>query len=197
MPQSKEREQDFLALEHLHRVRANFRSRICEASRDRAEDVQDILRTDGMFDFAEFFFTIDAMGLKAPEDISILADLHNRRIEAIVGDPDILRRRRLNRERLLAAIFTSDTRPRLEEIWRELPGSLDQSNLARFLLPQMSSETSRKLILTSQSAGFLSRRKTPYGSIVVNSTGVMEAVFGRCIRQMRLSIAALQETSCA
>jgi hypothetical protein len=184
-------EKDLSALEQMHRVRVGFRSKICEVSYDKSEAVLCELRSDGMFDFAEFFYTIDAMNLKAIDDISILADLHNRRIEKIVDDPDTLRDRKLNRDRVLSAIFTSDTRPRLEEIWHESPGSLDQSNLARFLMPQMSSETSRKLILACQDAGFLSRRKTAYGSIVVKSSGIMERVFQTCIREMRLSIAAL------
>jgi hypothetical protein len=33
-------------------------------------------------------------------------------------------------------------------------GALDQSNLARFLLPQMSAETTRKLAVAAQAAGF-------------------------------------------
>lgn len=193
MSKLSEYEMDYTALEELHRVRVNFRSQICAASKDQSEDVLNELRADGMFDFSEFFFMIEAMGLNAPDDISILAELHNRRIQNILENTDALRARKFNKERLLSAIFTSDTRPRLEEIWRNSPGSLDQSNLARFLLPQMSVETSRKIILASHSAGFLMRHKTAYGSIVVRSTGIMEAVFGRNIRRMRQSIAALKD----
>jgi hypothetical protein len=88
-------------------------------------------------------------------------------------------------------MFTSDTLPRLETCWREAPRSLDQSNLARFLLPQMSSETTRKLVVASTAAGFLNRRETVLGTMVVVSNGVPEDVFGQRMREMRVGIATL------
>ena len=95
------------------------------------------------------------------------------------------------KERLLAAIFTSDTRPRLEQVWREAPGSLDQSNLARFLIPQMSAETTRKLVVACETAGFLTRTTTVFGTIIVNSTLKMELIFRDVIQDMRLALKAL------
>jgi hypothetical protein len=186
-----ELEKDFAALEHMRRARMCFSARICAASAAQDEETLDALRQDSMFEFAEFYFTLAAMGFQAAEDIVILAEMHNQRIEDLLGDPEAMRRRKLRKDRLLAAIFTADTKPRLEQIWREQPGALDQSNLARFLAPQVSAETTRKLCAASSAAGFLTRRETVFGAVVHSSTGVMEEAFGSCLREMRLSIAAL------
>ena len=40
-------------------------------------------------------------------------------------------------------------------------------------------------------AGFLTRRETGFGTMVVVSTGVMEDVFGQCMREMRDGICSL------
>lgn len=184
-------EKDFSALEYMRRARMTFSTRICEASATRDGGVLEDLRLDSMYEFAEFYFTLVAMEFTAPDDISILAEMHNQRIEDLLKDQEAMRQRKLRKDRLLGAIFTADTRPRLEQFWREQPGSLDQSNLARFLLPQMSAETTRKLVVASQAAGFLTRKDTVFGTVLVASTGVMENVFGSCLREMRLAISAL------
>lgn len=184
-------EKDFATLEYIRRSRMHFGERICAASATQDADVLDDLRLDSMYEFAEFYFTIAAMGFTEADDITILAEMHNQRIEDLLKNADAMRHRKLRKDRLLEAIFTADTRPRLEQIWRAQPGALDQSNLGRFLLPQMSKETSRTLIVAAQAAGFLTRTVTVYGAIVVASTGVMEEVFGGCLRETRLAIAKL------
>jgi hypothetical protein len=186
-----ETDKDFAALEYMRRARMTFETRICEASATQDGDVLKNLRLDNMYEFAEFYFSLDAMRLTGPDDISILAEMHNQRIVDLCKNEKAMRQRNLNEERMLDAIFSSDTRPRLEQTWRDAPGAIDQSNLARFLLPQMSKETSRKLIHASAEAGFLNRASTVYGAVIVSSTGVMEKTFGACLREMRLAIAAL------
>jgi hypothetical protein len=184
-------EKDLAALEHMRRARMNFGDRICAASGSQSDEVLESLRLESMFEFAEFYFAIKATGLCGPDDVTVLAEMHNQRIEDLLRNSVAMRQRKLSKDRLLNAIFTSDTRPRLEHCWREKPGSLDQSNLARFLLPQMSSETTRKLVVASEEAGFLKREKTAFGTFVVVSTGMMENVFGQCMREMREAIATL------
>lgn len=186
-------EKDFAALEHVRRARFTFETRICEASEIRTPSVLETLRLDSMYEFAEFFFTMEAMDLKSAGDVSVLADAHDRRIIALMGDQMALRRRRLRRESLLDSIFSSDVRPRLEAIWSAEPGSLDQSNLARFLVTQMSAETTRNLVVAASAAGFLTRFRHPLNVFVVRSTGVMEQVFADCLRDLRLAIAAMEE----
>jgi hypothetical protein len=186
-----ESEKDLGALEHMRRARMNFGIRICEASSSQDDTILEDLRLESMFEFAEFYFGIRVLGFTEPDDITILAKMHNQRIVDLEKNPAEMRQRRLSKERILKGMFTADTLPRLESCWREAPGSLDQSNLARFLTPQMSPETTRKLVVASTAAGFLSRRETVFGTMVVISTGVMEDVFGQCMREMRKSISQL------
>lgn len=186
--ESAEREKDFAALDLIAKARLDFERRICAASASNSEAILDILRQDKMFEYAQFFFTIATMGFHGQSDAVLLADFHNEHIDALLKNEADLKRRGLPKDRLLKAIFTSDTKPRLDLLWREQPGSLDQSNLARFLVTQMSSETARKITEAAEAAGFVTRRQHPFGAIVVRSTGVMERVMSEAIRQMRLAI---------
>jgi hypothetical protein len=186
--QRSEREKDFAALDIVSRSRLDFERRMCAASLSQAADVLDALRLEKTYEFAQFFFTIEVMGLTGPDDASLLADLHNDHVEGLLKDKLGMQRRGLKEDRLLKAIFTSDTKPRLEQIWREKPGALDQSNLARFLVTQMSSESARKIAEACEAAGFVTRTQHVFGAIVVSSTGVMERVLGESLREMRLAI---------
>ncbi len=111
----------------------NFEQRVCAISQSQDEEVLETLRLEKMFEFAQFFFAIQAMELNGPDDAVMLADLHNDHLDKLLKDKAALRRRGLTADRLLKAIFISDTKPRLEQTWRESPSALDQSNLARFL----------------------------------------------------------------
>jgi hypothetical protein len=187
----REYEKDFAALDMMSKARLNFERRICAVSLSQDEEVLETLRLEKMFEFAQFFFTIAVMGLTGPDDAGLLADLHNDQLDKLLKDKAALRRRGLREDRVLKAIFTSDTKPRLEQIWRESPGSLDQSNLARFLVTQMSSETTRKIAEACGEAGFVRRSQHVFGATVVSSTGVMERALGESLREMRLSIGKL------
>jgi hypothetical protein len=187
----REYEKDFAALDIMSKARLDFERRICAASRSQDEEVLETLRLEKIFEFAQFFFTITVMGLDGPNDAGILADLHNEQLDALLRDKVALRRRGLREDRVLKAIFTADTKPRLEQIWRESPGALDQSNLARFLVTQMSSETTRKLVEACAEAGFVNRSQHVFGATVVSSTGVMEKALAESLREMRLAIRQL------
>lgn len=185
-------DKDFATLELMSRARHSFIECLVERSESRDEaDVLSYLRLDKMFEFAEFFYTIRAMGLTDPGDVAILADLHNGRIARLMRDRAALDRRGLKQERLLDSMFTIDVLPRLEMIWNEQPGALDQSNLGRLLVTQMSAETVRGIAVATEKAGFIRRRRHPTGAIVITSLGVMEDVMGSCLRTMRCTIADL------
>jgi hypothetical protein len=186
--EASEREKDFAALDIMSKARLDFERRICEASASQSEDVLEMLRLEKMFEYAQFFFTIAVMGLNGPDDAALLADFHNEHLDKLLKDEAGLKRRGLSRDRVLWAIFTADTKPRLELIWDERPGSLDQSNLARFLVGQMSSETAREITVACEAAGFVTRRRHGSGATVVRTTGVMERVMSESLRQMRLAI---------
>jgi hypothetical protein len=131
------------------------------------------------------------MGLDGPEDIDILAELHNERLTKLLRDEKGLQSRGLRKDRLLDAIFTADTLPRLKQIWREQPGALDQSNLGRFLVTQMSAEKARQIVKAAEAAGFLIVTNHAFGAKIIVSTNVMEKALGDSLREMRLAIAKL------
>jgi hypothetical protein len=100
-------------------------------------------------------------------------------------DPAKIARLGLTAARLIDAMFTADTMPRLLQNWRERPGAIDQSNLARLLVLVMSTETCRKVVMACSTAGFLARERTAYGTALIFSNGRIENVFGSCIRDLR------------
>jgi hypothetical protein len=181
-------QKDFEALDCMSRARVEFAERLCEASATDNEEMLDRLRDDKMFELAHFFFALKAMNLDGPEDVAILAELHNEKIVALTKNERAMKLRGLTVERLLQAMFTGDTQPRLEMIWRQQPGALDQSNLARFLHEHMSSETVRKLVEACCLAGFVERRRHATGTVVVLSNGFLEKTMSEAVRNMRLAI---------
>ena len=177
--------------ENLLWSKAELASRLVEASISRDAELLDTLRFESMYEFCEFFYLFKARKMETPGHIEQLADIHNLHIDALLRDESKRRRLRLTESRLLSAIFTGDTLPRLVEVWRNRPGQIDQSNLARFLVTIMSTETCRKLVVAATDAGFLERAKSPYGTILVSSTGIMEQIFGSILRDLRYRIASI------
>jgi hypothetical protein len=181
-----ELEPDLVLLEHLRLARKEFLDRVCEASESREEGVLSTLRLEATYQLAEFLYLLRARGIETEAQIRMLAELHNEYIVGLTKDMAKIARLGLNRERLLDAMFTADTLPRLVLHWAEKPGTLDQSNLARLLAGLMSAETCRKVVLACAEAGFLMRDRSPYGTIFVRSTGALERIFAECLRKLRL-----------
>jgi hypothetical protein len=185
---SNELEADLYLLERMRYSRAQLNETICTASLSQESNVIESLRLESSYHLCEFFFLLKANGFYETDDIRMLADMHNRYLADILKDPVRMQRMNVSSDRLLQAIFTGDTMPRLLEVWRNNRGSLDQSNLARFLVTIMSTETCRKLVVAFTSAGFLERSRTAHGTVVIRSNGQIEEIFGASIRQLRLDI---------
>lgn len=183
-------EADLSLLEQMLWCRSEACARLVSASASRDQDTLDMLRIEAMYEFAEYFYLLRARGIAAAGQVAALADAHNAHMVALSRDTAKMRRLGLRQERLLDAMFTADTLPRLLETWRQAPGTLDQSNLARLLVTIMSTETCRKLVVAAAAAGFLERRRSPHGPVLIRSTGVMEQVFGATLRDARSRIRA-------
>jgi hypothetical protein len=179
---------DLALLENLRWGRREFLNRICEASESRDNDVLATLRLESTYQVAEFFYLLRAHRVDSREQIQMLAELHNQYIIDLTKDAAKTARLGLSHDRLLDAIFTADTMPRLIQHWAERPGTFDQSNLARFLAALMSSETCRKVVVACAKAGFVVRDRSPYGSVLVRSTGTLERLFGENLRDLRRRI---------
>jgi hypothetical protein len=184
----KEVEADLVLLESLRWSRKEFLDRVGEASVSKDEQVLATLRLESTYQIAEFYYLLRVRRIKSDEDIRLLADLHNQYVVELMKDAAKVARLGLTPERLLDAMFTADTMPRLLQHWREQPGALDQSNLARFLVTVMSTETCRKIVMAGAAAGFLERQRSPFGTMLVASTGILEQIFGRCVRDLRRRI---------
>jgi len=181
-------EADLALLESLRWSKKEFFDRICQASRNQDEKVLSVLRLEPTYQFAEFYYLLRARRIETEDDIQRLADIHNKYIVDLTKDPKKMARLALNSERLLDAMFAADTMRRLGQIWHDRLGTLDQSNLARLLVLVMSTETCRKIAVACANAGFLQREESPYGMMLVRSNGVLEQVFGGCIRDLRQRI---------
>lgn len=179
---------DLVLLEHLKSGRKAFVEALCSASRQQSEDVLAALRTDTVYLIAEFFYLLRAHRIDAADDLQRLAELHNRYISDLIADKSRMDRFGLTADRLLDAIFTGDTMPRLIQQWSERPGAIDQSNLARFLVTLMSAETCRKIVVACEQAGFLHRERTRAGAAIIVSSGNLEAIFARYVRGLRSAI---------
>jgi len=177
---------DLKFLEILRWGRKEFSDRICQNSGTQAEQVLGVLRLDATYQFSEFFYLLQAHHIETADHLERLAELHNKYIVGLTKDKEKMGRMGLRLDRLLDAIFTADTMPRLLQNWSEKPGCIDQSNLARLLVGVMSAETCRKIVVACTEAGFLRRERTPYGTILVGSSGALERIFGECLREMRL-----------
>jgi hypothetical protein len=179
-------------IEVLRWYRMVFAERLAAASASQDEDVLATLRLEATYQLAEFYYVLQARSIRTEAQIRALAELHNRYIADLTRDPAKMRRLGLKEERLLGAIFTADTLPRLLQNWRERSGAFDQSNLARLLAAAMSAETCRKVVVACAEAGLLIRERTSYGTILIVSTGVLEATLGRCLRDARQRIAGIR-----
>jgi hypothetical protein len=181
-------EADLILLEHLKAGRKTFVEQLCSASQAQTEAVLSVLRMESTYMIAEFFYLIRAHGIETAEQLQRLAELHNHYISELMKDRERASRFGLSSDRLLDAIFTGDTMPRLVQQWADRPGALDQSNLARFVVTLMSAESCRKIVVACDQAGFLQRERTRAGATVVISSGVMEGIFARYVRGLRNAV---------
>jgi hypothetical protein len=175
-------------LENLRWSRKEFVDRVCTQSKSADPRVLGVLRLEAAYQLAEFYFLLRGRNLETEADIRRLAELHNQYVVDIMKDPAKMERLGISGERALESMFTADTMPRLLQHWRESTGAIDQSNLARLLMSVMSTETCRKVVVACAEAGFLERKRTPYGTVVVVSNGALERIFGGCLRDLRLRI---------
>ena len=179
---------DLKLLEQFRWFRMALSERICGQSATTDEKTLLTLRQEPTLQLAEFLYLLDCQNIRDAEQVDRMAELHNAYVVDVTKDQAKMDRLGLNKDRLLDAIFTSDTRPRLLQNWREEPGAIDQSNLARFLGVVMSAETCRKAVMACANAGFLQRKKTPYGTYLVRSNGTLERIFGTTLHDARMKV---------
>ena len=181
-------DEELALLGDLRWSRQEFVDRVCASSQSADAKVLGVLRLEATYQLAEFYFLLRARGIETEADIERVAELHNQYVVDIMKDTAKMDRLGISRERALESMFTADTMPRLLQHWRESVGAIDQSNLARLLMSVMSTETCRKVVVACAESGFLERKRTPYGTVLVLSNGTLETIFGNCLRDLRTRI---------
>ena len=185
---------DIRTCEALHEARASFQDALVEGSAVQDRHVAAQLRQEPVYQMAEFFFLLRAFRLDGEDKIRRYAELHNRHLEGLQADRTKMRRLGLSPTRVQRGMFSRDSIPKLVENYRSGDGAIDQSDLSRLLIEVMSPETCRKTAVTLTEAGFLERRRSPYQSVLVRSTGTLERIFARSLRHVRSTLVSLAGT---
>lgn len=180
---------DLAFMETLRRMKARFQSELLAACQSEDPAVVLSLRQESFFQLAEFFFALRTYGIDSVEKLDRFADLHNRYLLGIRDDRERMRRFGLTPERIDSALFTGENLRKLLANFATTRSAIDQSDLARFLVTVMSTETCRKLVLAAEQAGFLERVRSPFGAVLVFTKGTIEAVYGTVLREARLDAA--------
>ena len=188
--QDRETAADLEFLEALRAMKARFFGDVVIAAATDEPNVLHSLRQEPLYQLAEFLFAIRSYGVDTADKIDRLASLHNDHLLALRSDPDRMLRMGLRPDRIEAALFTGDTLRKLVANFGGDPSAIDQSDLARFLVTVMSTETCRKLTVACEKAGFLERVRSPYGAMLVRTTGVIEDIFAKSLREARNAVPA-------
>ncbi|MGY2995044.1 hypothetical protein [Mesorhizobium sp. URHB0026] len=183
-----ELELDLRFMETLRMMKANFVAAVVSASKSDEPSVLFALRQEPLYQLAEFLFAIRSYGVDSADRVEKLAMLHNDYVLALRSDRDRTRRLGLRVDRLDEALFTGNNLGKLVANFTGDPPAFDQSDLARLLVAVMSTETCRKLAVAGEKAGFLERRRLPYGAVLVSSCGALEDIFGEVLRGARNAI---------
>jgi hypothetical protein len=178
-----------LLLEAIRQAKADFFTALCAASISGDPDVQIALRQDSAYQIAEFFYLLKAYGMTSPEALQRLTDAHNAYLHELARDRQKMRRMGLRPDRIEKAVFGPEHLAKLTENYRRNPPAIDQSDLARLLAIVMSTETCRKLCVACESAGFMTRAKSPYGAMLIRSTGEMERIYGTHLEGLHRTLA--------
>lgn len=172
-------------LDCLREYRRTFVSALLERERKGDIGVLSMLNSDASQAIAQFFYRIREAGVETDEDIKSVALQHNLELARVARSDSGARAARLKPERIERAIFSADVMQRLMQNWRDRKGAIDQSNLARFLALEMSTETCRKAVVALSQTGCLERVPTPYGTTLVISNGQLEEILDRSIHSLR------------
>lgn len=177
-----ERNLDFM--EAIHEMKSAFYRSVVSSSQTADSSALHALRQEPLYQLAEFLFSIHANTVVSSGQLLQLAQLHNEHLLGLRAEPARMRTFGLTPERLESALFTQDNLAKLASNF-ETGRAIDQSDLARFLVTVMSPETCRKVLVAAENGGFLERQRSPYGAMLVRSTGMLETILGDVLRKAR------------
>ena len=146
------------------------------------------LRSDSVFQIAEFFFLLKCHGIGTAAQIGAFARLHNEHLNMAIRSPEKLDRLERTRSQVDGALFSEIGIEKLTENFLRRPPSFDQSDLCRFLVTQQSFESCRKSLNALREAGLLEEKRLAYGSILLHSPGALEEIYRLHIDALRAGL---------
>ena len=148
-----------------------------EAGTER-RDLRQRLKSDSVFQIAEFFFLLQCHGIKTAKQIRKFARLHNEYLEKALNSSEKLEKLERTRSQVDGAFFSEVGIDKLAENFRRQPPSFDQSDLCRFLVTQQSFENCRRSLKVLRDARLLDEKRTAYRSIILHSRGgILERIY--------------------
>ena len=189
---------EFRCLDAMRAARAIFFDDIvAHARRHQAEAVRNgasprnvavaTLRSENAYQIAEFYYLAEEFGLASPLTIGEFINNHNRDMQILLEDTERLALYGVRKERIAEAIFSQEEKAKVVENTVVGRLRLDQSDVGRCLATLISPETCRKTLVALGDGGLLERKKV--GSVIVTSTGILEAYFRNHLRMIAESLA--------
>lgn len=176
---------DLALLEAMREAKVWFRDELCRRRAPvRGLDVHR-LRRDPPYQIAEALYVLRALGPIDAEAMKQIGRAHNAALgpppSAVDPGDDGEGGETPETGRNAWAHFTDDRIEKLALNW-VTHGGIDQSDLGRLMVKYMSLETCRQTVTLLERAGFLKRFKSPYGAMLIQSTGELENLFARHLR---------------
>ena len=161
----------------MRSARLAFSDGILAAARTERRDFRQRLKSDSVFQIAEFFFLLKCHGIRTARQVAEFARLHNEHLARVIASPEKLERLDRTRSQVDGASFSEVGIEKLVENFRRKPPSFDQSDLCRFLVTQQSFESCRKSLRVLRDVKLLDETRIAYGSKILHSPGTLEQVY--------------------
>lgn len=161
----------------MRTARQVFSDGILHEAGTEQRDLRQRLKSDSVFQIAEFFFLMQCHGIKTAKQIREFARLHNEYLEKVLNSPEKLEKLERTRSQVDGAFFSEVGIDKLAENFRRKPPSFDQSDLCRFLVTQQSFENCRRSLKILRDVRLLDEKRTAYSSIILHSRGILERIY--------------------
>ena len=176
---------DIETVKAMRAARQAFSDGIVAAARSHERELLRRLKSDSVFQIAEFFFLLQCHGIVNVKQVKAFARLHNEYLRNAMNTPEKLERIDRTKSQLDGAFFSDIGIEKLGENFQRTPPSFDQSDLCRFLVTQQSFENCRRSLKILREAGLLEAERIAYGSLILHSRGLLEQVYGNHIGTLR------------